>query len=418
LKTIWTLLRKDMLRRARSPSGVLLLMAIPLVISMIFGTVFSPSGEQKLPRLKLLIVDSDGSFVSQFIKAAFTQGELAEMIELQEVGAEDGREMMDRGKATALLEIPEGFGDAVLDGRVTSLRLVKNPAGQFLPDIAEKIVDTLALLLDYAARILADPIREFRASQPGDTFPTLDKWNSVGSMIYASIAKLQKYVLPPVIQIETEIIKDEEEEAGDMNLFGLFLPGIALMSLLFIAEIAFRDLAVEHRGGQLRRIFVTPTGPLAIILGKLAYAFALVYMSFLVMTVSGILIFGMTLENHALFFLGGALSSLACTGLMGAVYSFVGQERKGEAVSSIFIIVMCLIGGSFVPPQALPDFLNRAARFTLNHWSIDLLQGSISSGFTSGNALTDILVLSGITFVTVSLSVLVLKRKMFGGFAA
>lgn len=418
MRIIWTLLRKDISRRVKSPAGVLLLMAIPLVISMIFGTVFSPSGEQKLPRLKLLIVDSDDSFVSRFIKGSFTQGELSEMIELQEVGIEDGREMMDQGEAAALLEIPEGFGDDFLNERFTSLRLIKNPAGQFLPDIAEKITDTLALFLDYAVRILADPIREIRSSQNGDAFPTLESWNATGALFYTSIEKIEKYVLPPVIEIESEVVKDEEKEQGDINLFGLFLPGIALMSLLFIAEIAFRDLAVENSGGQLRRIIVTPTRPFEILFGKLAYAFSLVYLSFIVMAVSGMLIFGMTLENPALFILGGALSSLACTGLMGLVYSFVGEEKKGEAVSSIFIIFMCLMGGSFVPQQALPDFLRSVARFTLNHWSIDLLQGSISSRFTDGNALTDILVLSGITFVTISLSVLILKRKMFRGYAA
>ena len=75
MSTIWTLIRKDLLRRAKSPVGVLVLMAIPLLISLVFGLVFSPSGKQALPRFKMLLVDHDQSLASQFVKSAFSQGE-------------------------------------------------------------------------------------------------------------------------------------------------------------------------------------------------------------------------------------------------------------------------------------------------------------------------------------------------------
>jgi hypothetical protein len=391
-------------------------MAIPLVISLIFGMVFSPSGEQKLPRFKLLVVDRDDTFVSQFVKSSFTQGELAEMIELQEVSPEEGYNMMDGGKATALLDIPEGFGDDLLEGKSVQLRLVKNPAQELLPDIAEKITEIVALLLDYGSRILSDPINEIKNSEEESGFPDEEEWIRVGKLFYTRLEKIQEYALPPVIELETEVIDDDTEEEADMNFFALFLPGIALMSLLFIAEVAFRDLAIENEGGQLKRIFVTPTGPFGILMGKLAYAFTLVYISFLIMAVSGILLFGITLEDPLLFFTGGALSSIACTGVMGLVYSMIGEEKRGGAVTSIIVIVMCMIGGSFLPLQAFPEFWKGLARFTLNYWCIDLLQEAIWSGFTNGGGVViNILVLSLITAVTVSLSVIMLHRKMIRG---
>lgn len=414
MSTIWTLLKKDLLRRAQAPVGVLVLMAIPLVISLIFGMVFSPSGDQKLPRFKLLIVDTDNTFVSQFVKSAFTQGELAEMIELEEVSPEDGKDMMKGGKASALVEIPENFGTDLLDGKKVKLRLVKNPAEQFVPDVLEKITETLALIMDYGVRILADPIQEIRSHETGERFPDEESWLTVSRLFYTRLEKIQKYALPPGIELETETVGEEEERA-DVNYFALFLPGMALMSLLFIGEIAFRDLAVENTGGQLKRIFVTPTAASRILVGKLVYAFTLVYVSFLVMAFSGIILFKITLERPALFFLGGALASLACAGIMGFVYSLIGQEKKGEAVTSIIIIVMCMVGGSFVPIQALPEFLKTVAHFTVNYWSIDLLQGSLWSGFTSGGSGTDMLVLTAIAALSITLSVMILHRKLARG---
>ncbi len=412
---IWTLLKKDIRRRARSPVGLLILITIPLAISLIFGMVFSPSGDQAIPRFTLLVVDNDDSFVSNFIKSAFGQGPLADMVDLQEVSPEEGGKMIDAGKATALLEIPEGFSGNLLDGIPDSLRLVKNPAEQFMPEVAENITESIALLLDYGSRILADPIREIRDSPDEKNFPDEEEWMRVGKLFYNKFEKVGKYVLPPVIKLETEVIDRETEEESNINYFALFLPGMALMSLLFIGEIAFRDLAVENKGGQLKRIFVSPTGSFAILLGKFLFAFTLVFVSFLVMVLSGIVFFGISFEKPLLFLAGGVLASLACSGIMGCIYSFIGEEKKGEAVTSIIIIIMCMMGGSFVPIQAMPDFMKSMARFTVNYWSIDMLQGALWSGFTDGNPVIDALVLASIAVSTTLLSVILLRRRLVKG---
>lgn len=414
MNTILSLLLKDLRRRTRAPVGVLVLIAIPLALSLIFGMVFSPSGDQSIPPLKLLIVDRDGSLASRFVKAAFTQGDLASIVELREVTAEEGAGMMDEGQASALLEIPAEFQAHLLDGKPVRLRLVKNPAEQFMPEIAEQVSGVICLLLDFGSRILAEPIGEIRSQTDRDTFPPREEWNTVSDLFFTAFRRVEKYVLPPVIELETEETS-EDEETGDVNYFALFLPGIALMSLLFIGEISFRDLAVENTGGQLQRIFVSPTRPSLVLTGKLVYAFTLVYSSFLLMAVSGVVIFGIDLDDPALFFLGGALVSLACTGLMGVVYSFVGEQGKGEALTSIIVIVMCMVGGSFVPLQALPEFMHIPARFTVNYWGIDLLQGAIWPGFTDRSASVDILVLSGVSAATTALSAYLLGRNMTKG---
>jgi hypothetical protein len=258
LSIFWTLIRKDLLRRAKSPVGVLVLMTIPLMISLIFGLVFSPSGKQKLPRFKMLLVDRDKSMASQFVKSAFSQGEIGQMVELQEVTPDEGRRLMAGGKATALLEIPPRFGDDLLDGKSVALRLVKNPAEMILPDIAQKTTEVTALILDYAVRVLADPLREVRANAEADRFPDEASFLATALLFRDRIDKIRKYVMPPVIQLKSEDMKPTGEPRPAVNYFALFLPGIAVFSLLFLAETAFRDLAAEHAGGQLRRVFTAP----------------------------------------------------------------------------------------------------------------------------------------------------------------
>jgi ABC-type multidrug transport system permease subunit len=414
LSTLFSLLVKDLRRRMKAPMGILVLIAIPLALSLIFGMVFSPSNEGEIPSFTLLVVDRDSSLASGLVKSAFTQGKLADLVELREVTPEEGAGMMDAGKASALLEIPEGFGADLLDGRAVRLRLMKDPAEQYMPDIAEQIAGTLCLLLDYGSRILAGPIEKIRSQRDQTAFPGREEWNEVSDLFYHLFEGIEKYALPPVIELETGTISGEEEATG-VNYFALFLPAIALMSLLFIGENGFRDLAIENEGGQLRRIFATPTRPSLILAGKVVYSVILVYASFLAMAVSGVVLFGIEFADPVLFFLGGVLVSLACTGIMGVIYTLTGQRRKGEALTSMIVIIMCMVGGSFVPIQALPEAMHVPARFTVNYWGIDLLQSAINRDLAEAGPSADILVLTGISVVTISLSALLLGRKLSKG---
>jgi len=240
LSLIWNLVRKDLLRKAKAPVGVLILVAIPLFISLIFGLVFSPGAKQALPRFKVLLVDRDKSFVSNFVKSAFTQGDLAAMVELQEVEPAEGEKLMAKGKAAALLEVPANFGRDLLDGKPVALRLVKNPAEQFTPEIAQKITETIGLLLDYGARILAEPLRRIRGLDQGKSgaFPDEASWLEVSRDLRSSLSRVSKYVLPPVITLVSEEVRKEAKPGPQINFFALFLPGFTLMSLLYLAAAA------------------------------------------------------------------------------------------------------------------------------------------------------------------------------------
>lgn len=417
MNLIWNLIKKDLLRKAKAPVGVLILIAIPLFISLIFGLVFSPGAKQALPRFKVLLVDRDKSFVSNFVKSAFTQGELARMVELQEIDPAGGANLMARGKATALLEIPAGFGADLLDGRAVTLRLVKNPAEQFTPEIAQKITETVTLLLDYGARLLAEPLQRIQTSNEGkpDAFPDAASWMAISESLRSSLSRVSKYVYPPVIALKTEEDRKEEKPGPQINFFALFLPGFTLLSLFYLASAGFRDLAAERTGGQLRRIFVTPARPWQVLAGKFTYTFILVAGAFTIMTAAGILIFRIRIHSPLLFLAAGGLASLACTGLMALVYCLMGEERRSEAVSSIVIVLSCMLGGSFFPLSAMPPFFQFPARLTVNFWSIDLLQRAIQPELSQFSPGISALVLAGIALATLTAAGFLLHRSLGKG---
>lgn len=409
------LIRKDVRRSLRSPAGVLLQMAIPLAISMIFGVVFSPSRGGDVIRFRLLLSDEDGSFASQFIQSSFTQGDLAKMVDLQKTDTPTGRKLMNEGGASAMLIIPKGFGDDLLDGRPVTLRLIKNPSESILPEVAADIVKSVAVVADYGSRVLNAPLRALRTLGDGEDFPSESEWLGVSAAMRIALERVHRYVMPPVVKIEAVKSAEQRKETGDFNYFALFLPGMALMGLLFIANHCLRDLAQEMDSGRLRRIFTAPVGPGVVLGAKLAYAFFLTFLSFGIMSAVGVALFGMRPRLPWLYLAGGLVSAAACTGVMALVYCLVSGAGRSEAVTSILIVVMCMLGGSYFPIESLPEYFAYPARATVNFWSIDLLRGGLSGNIEAGRALLDAGVLLGVSLVTLLAGTRILGRRLMAG---
>ncbi|MCU0613115.1 MAG: ABC transporter permease, partial [Candidatus Eisenbacteria bacterium] len=149
---------RDLKRAAGAPVGIILMLLVPLLLTGIMGLSFgSRQRPARVPRLRLLVLDRDGAFISQFITSGLRQERLTEFVDPVFVG-EEGVDLIRKGKASALLIIPAGFSDSVLTGRRTFLELVKNPGERFLPVVAEHGVRLLATGLDAVALLLEDEL--------------------------------------------------------------------------------------------------------------------------------------------------------------------------------------------------------------------------------------------------------------------
>jgi len=150
------MVRKDLLRRVKSPLGSLVMMSIPLILSGIIGLAFGGGGSSRFPTIHVLVEDHDKGIISGLLKGAFNQGDLAELIALEPV-LDDGRIRINKGKASALLIIPEDFSRDVLNRVPTNLTLVTNPSEQIAPQIVFDVFDTIVLGLSEIAGVFSNP---------------------------------------------------------------------------------------------------------------------------------------------------------------------------------------------------------------------------------------------------------------------
>ncbi|MEE9127870.1 MAG: hypothetical protein V3U11_12085, partial [Planctomycetota bacterium] len=154
MSTLLLMVRKDLLRRRRSPLGYVVALMFPLVFSLIMALAFGRG--TVTPRVHLLVENRDDGMVGGFLAGAFQSDEMAEYFEIELVG-EEGRARMEQGDASALLVFPESFSEDLLNGTPVALQMVRNPAQSILPQVAEEVGSVLVEALSAGSRVLRQP---------------------------------------------------------------------------------------------------------------------------------------------------------------------------------------------------------------------------------------------------------------------
>jgi len=377
MKRILLLTGKDFKRKWKNPVVIIGFLLIPILFTFLFGFVFGSSQENILPSVEVLSADLDKSLVSRLYLSSLSQGELKDMIHLREASTEEeARSLLDKGKASALILIPSGFGDNVWAGDPAEITLVKNPSEQFLPQIVEEITQTTALIFSALLQTFSeeiDQIRKFADQQ--------DVSNQVISelsiMVKDRMEGIEKYVFPPVISIKQVTQKNEGEEEAEYSIQSYILPAISIMFILFICNIVFEDLLREKEKGTLLRMTISPLQISEFIWSKILTSALIGIFCTLFLVGLGSLIFSIDWGRPGILLVIIVSLNILISGFIAFLYTFIRTERQAGALMSSVIVVMALLGGSMIPISNFPPLVQKISRFTVNYWGLKAFQKNI-----------------------------------------
>jgi ABC-2 type transport system permease protein len=381
--------RKEVLRRRRDPFAIAIWLLIPLSLAAIFALIFGNlSGGGGIPKASLLVADNDGTFVSGMVSSALGNSQLENIIEPEAVEEAAGLEMMKDGKASALLIIPEGFGEAYLDGEPVTLKLVRNPMQNILPTICESVVETLLDMGFIARSVLDSPIQAMTGVAESGIEPPQPVLDAMSLDIGRTIQKVQPYFMPAIVTLEVEPI-EEEEEQEDFNFAAAYYPGLMLMALLFISVGLSQDVWREKRNGTLSRCIMSPASLFNFFVGKLTGALVICLLVLVVMLAAGPILFDMTWHHlWAVILLGLATSALLLAAFSVLVLALSRNERTSNVVTDILMMALMLTSGTAVPLETLPPSMVTLASFTpIGHVLIiykEMAQGALPLGEVIG----------------------------------
>ena len=418
---VWSMVKKDLLRKMSEPLGVLLLLAFPLIFSAMLALAFGSGGSSGMPRVTLLVENRDDGLLSDLFVSSLSSEQLAEYLDVEVVG-EEGSARMEEGEASALLRIPDGFTSSLLEGRETTLELVRNPAQSILPEIAEQGTVILADGLSAASRVLRGPLDQLIPMLEGDVGPMDTEVAAIAIAVNQAIGRADTYLFPPVITLSSITLADPEAAGSTrpgstlMLVFLMILPGISVYALFALGDVAMRDLLVELEARTLQRQLAGPVGTGTVILAKALFTAVLSLISLVILASVGWFATAEPVNLAGFTILGLALIA-AITGTSAAIYGTASSVTSGATVGSIVYLLMAFGSGSFVPLDSLPAVFRQIAPFTPFYWATQGFHDLLRGGAGLSDLLPNIAVLTGTGLVFMGLGTALLRRTVSRGAA-
>ncbi len=421
IRVLTVLLTKDHRRRLRAPLGFLVVLAFPIVFALMIAVTFGV-GDSEPPRIHLLVENRDDEFLSGILMSALTSDQINEHFDIEVVG-EEGAALMEQGEASALLRIPDGFTENLLDGTPTSLELIRNPAQGILPEIAEQLTGILAEFLDSASRALRtdlDRLASFRTT--GMEAPTDAEIALLAVSIRHTIDDLETYVFPPAIVLEGVTLEDPDGESSrpDASMSVIFLvifPGVSVYALFLVGDLAMRDILTELASGTLRRQLCGPIGTGTLLVGKALYTATLSGLSLLILALMALLVGRQGVSLPAFLLLSAGLIG-AVTGAAALLYGSTGRERRGSTIGAILYLVLAFAGGSFVNLESLPASVRAISPVSPFYWGTTGYRTLLESGGGIVDILPNVAVLATLGLTCLALGSMLLNRKVRRGITA
>ena len=205
MKTVLRLLLNDLKRDWKRPWSLLLLAALPLVLSVLIASVFGGQGNSgPMPTVHVAVLDQDKDLLTGMLRSMPDQGDAAKYLRLHFVeNREEGLRLVEKSKASALVVLPTNMTVNLLKGQTNSIELYENPAEQVLPKVVRQGVSLLALGLSAAAETLGEPLRDLRELIRSNAFPASATVGGVASSSVEKLGHLRAYVFPPLVKFET-----------------------------------------------------------------------------------------------------------------------------------------------------------------------------------------------------------------------
>ena len=183
--------------------------------------------------------------------------------------------------------------------------------------------------------------------------------------IFEYVAELEEFNLNNQLTIEAQGVNQRKM----MNQFYYYSIAITCMFVLFSAGQGSTFLLNESNDKTLQRLFVAGVSKAKLLVGKSFAVFSLCVIQLIVLFIFSTIAFSLNWGNPWIFLLISLCLAFSVTGI-GAllmVLSYKGNSHNlGNMFQSVFVQVLALFGGSYIPLAVLPKFFSSVALFTPN----------------------------------------------------
>ena len=204
-----------------------------------------------------------------------------------------------------------------------------------------------------------------------------------------------------------------EYGGGETRFIDYFAPGVVSFAIMMVTTMITIILFVnERRNGTLQRLLVSPASEGEIVIGY-ALAFAVIgVIQSIVVLVAAILLFNIAIVGN--IFLALCVILLLAFGHQGlGILLSAGAKNELQAIQFIPLILFpsILLAGLFWPIESIPSYLQPLSYIIPLRYGIDAERAIMLRGWGIGEIWMDLVILILFAVLTLSASILLLKRK-------
>ena len=319
LRRTWAVMRKEGLHILRDPRSLLMALAVPLMMLLLFGYGLTLD----VDRIPTLIYDADKSPASRELAAQFQGSRFFQILGwVEEYRTIERR--IDRDRCLLGVVIPRDYSRKLASGQEAEVQLLLDGSDSNTASIALGYATALLRLYSMELRTKALD-RKGGGKLKAPVEGRLRVW-------YNSELKSRNYIVPGLIAVIINIIA-------------------ALLTSLTIAR--------EWEMGTMEQLLSTPLRPAELVLGKLAAFFGLGLADMLIAVLVGVFLFGVPLRGNPLF--------LALTGCIFLCAALSWGILVSALARSQLLAYQLGMLTSFLPALLLSGFV----------WSIENMPGVI-----------------------------------------
>lgn len=415
---IWTIAWKDTTIRFRDRNALILMVAAPLVLSAIIGSAFGGflNSNDPVPfdAIPVLLINQDDGEMGQQFADILTSDALGDLLAVTEMADETAaRDQVQRGEARAAIVIPDGFSEAVSGDSETAasptlVQFYADPSATLTPNIVRGVVTQIVNGFNSAAISSEVTVAQLTA-EAATLGPALA---DLGTVLQAEMQSRFNEGQDVVIALN-DVPVGETEETADISPFAFFAPSMGILFLMFSMMDGTRSILDEEQGGTLSRLVSTPTSHLEIILGKIGGVFLTGALQFVVFVAASALIFQLDWGSSPL---GLAMLTLAVvlslTSLGALIAAFARNPSQAGILGTVVTLVFAALGGTFVPAQNFPPFLQELSKITVTRWALDGFTDLTIYGLSAADVVLETAVLTGLSLLFIALALWQFQRRL------
>jgi len=369
----------------RSRSGVFFSILFPILLMLIFSTVFSGGGSEQ-STLYLENRDMKGSnkatdLSTTFIKVLNETGAL----HLRPVPAGvDARKYVESqqgpfGGPFRLLIIHEGFEANMLNGTLSSrLKVVTTTLSELVQRSEGFITDQERLQIRRGIQEFDRLSRQF-LSQNVTLEYIADPSNTASRIVESVIKNVADSFYYRVVGVRSGIdlqevdVLDRRFRAADF-----YLPGLIAAFVMTNGVIGVTTITTEfRRRGVLKRLATTPLSRPEWILGNVLSQSVLSFLLVALMVTVAWIIFGLRAIPDAWALLLIVAGSVLFAGIGLLLAGFISDVEAASAAGNAVAFPMMFLSGTFYPIETMPSYLQSIARVLPLTYFADGLRSSL-----------------------------------------